>query len=292
MKTRIIGLFLVVLLIAGLTTIAGCGEPQEQVAPQEQTAPQEQVDPEAPAALTGTITVGGSTSVYVVNALLAERFMAQHRDAVVAGHSVGSTAGIVGANEGTFDIGMSSRWLEGEELGWGLTVTTIAHDALSPVVHPDNPVTNLTMEQLNKIFVGEIRNWRDVGGSDMPITVVIREAGSGTRDAWEDIVHEDVDPHQTLIGKGTGGVKVTVAGDVSAIGYMTIAAVDETVRAVTIDGVVPDAAAVLAGDWGVARPFLFLTKGEHSPLQQAYIDWVLGPEGQQLLEDEGLVRVD
>lgn len=238
------------------------------------------------------VVVGGSTSVYVVTVLLAERFMEKHPGVVVETHSVGSTAGIVGANEGIFDIGMSSRWLREAELAWGLDVIVTCHDAIAPIVHPDNPVRELTMEQVNKIFLGEITNWMEVDGKNMPITVIIREAGSGTRGAWEDIVHEDIDPEPTLILVGTGGVRAGVAGDPSAISYITVAAVDGTVRALKVDGIEPTAEAVLAGDYEIARPFLFLTKGERLPWQQAFIDFVLGPQGQQMLADEGMVRVD
>jgi len=264
---------MVVLLLVGLLGFTGCAQP-------------------APTDQAGTIVVGGSTSVYVVAAILADQFMENQPGVVVETHSLGSTAGIVGANEGTFDIGMSSRWLGGDEPGWGLKEFIICHDAIAPIVHPDNPVTDLTMEQLKQIFLGEIKNWKEVGGNDLPITVIIREDGSGTRDAWEDIVHEDIDPVPTLILTGTGGVRAGVAGDPSAISYITIAALDDSVRALKVNGVEPTADAVLAGEYAVARPYLFLTKGEPSPLAQKFIDFALGPEGQQILDDEGMVRVN
>jgi len=274
---------MVVLLLVGLLGFAGCAQPTP-----DEPAP---ADPAA-AELTGTIVVGGSTSVYVVAASLAEQFMEKHPGVIVETHSLGSTAGIVGANEGTFNIGMSSRWLDGDEPGWGLKEFIICHDAIAPIVHLENPVTNLTMEQLKGIFLGEITNWREVGGNDLGITVIIREDGSGTRGAWEDIVHEDIDPVPTLILTGTGGVKAGVAGDPSAISYITAAALDEAVRALKVDGVEPTAEAVLGGQYAIARPYLFLTKGDPSPLAQQFIDFVLGQEGQQFLEDEGMVRVN
>jgi phosphate transport system substrate-binding protein len=275
MKKRMLLIVMVLLLAVSMVAI-GCPPPREVEEP----------------AVEGRLVVGGSSSVYVVTVLLAERFKEKYPGVVVEAHSVGSTAGIVGAHEGTFDIGMSSRWLKGDERGWGLAEFVICHDAIAPIVHPANPVRNLTMEQLRKIFLGEIRNWKEVGGKDMLITVIIREEGSGTRGAWEDIVHKDIDPVPTLIFVGTGGVRAGVAGDPAAISYVTIAAVDGTVRALKVDGVEPVAKAVLAGDYKIARPFLFLTKGELSPLEQKFIDWVLGPEGQQMLADEGMVRVN
>jgi phosphate transport system substrate-binding protein len=237
------------------------------------------------------LTVGGSSSVYVVAVHLAEKFEKKHPNIRVEMHSVGSGPGIMNTYKGVFDVGMSSRWLEDEELEWGLHHSVICHDAIAPIVHPDNPVTNLTKDQLTKIFLGEIRNWKEVGGKDKEITVIIREYGSGTRDAWEEILHEDIYPYYTLVKVGTGGVRAAVAGDPSAIGYITIAAVDETVRALKVDGVPPVAEAVLAEDYGISRPFLFLTKGEPDPLERKLIDFVLGPEGQQFLADEGLVPV-
>ncbi|MCL0094544.1 phosphate ABC transporter substrate-binding protein [Dehalococcoidales bacterium] len=264
----VIGIAVAVLLVTGLV-IVGWPAPAEE-----------------------RVVVGGSTSVYVVATLLAERFEEKHPEIVVEAHSVGSTAGIVGAHEGTFDIGMSSRWLEGDEPGWGLKEFVICHDAIAAIVHPANPVEGLTMDELRKIFLGEITNWKEVGGKDLEITVIIREAGSGTRAAFEDIVHEDIDPAEDVILKGTGAVRAGVAGDQSAIGYITIAAVDETVKALKIDGVAPTAEAVLAGEYGIARPFLFLTYGEPDPLERKFIDFVLGPEGQDMLADEGMVRVN
>ncbi|MCL0089951.1 phosphate ABC transporter substrate-binding protein [Dehalococcoidia bacterium] len=278
MKKGVLSSLLVVLLLATSVVAIGC--------------PPEEEDPPAEDPVEERLVVGGSSSVYVVAVLLAERFMEKHPHIVVETHSVGSTAGVVGAHEGTFDIGMSSRWLKGDEPGWGLGEFVICHDAIAAIVHPDNPVENLTMEEVRKIFLGEITNWNEVGGKDVPITVIIREEGSGTRGAFEDIVHEDIEPVPTLIKIGTGGVRAAVAGDPSAIGYITIAALDETVRALKVDGVAPTAAAVLAGDYGIARPFLFLTYGEPDPLERKFIDFVLGPEGQDMLADEGMVRVD
>jgi phosphate transport system substrate-binding protein len=212
-------------------------------------------------------------------------------------HSVGSTPGIVGANEGTFDIGMSSRWLREAELAWNLTQFVVYHDALAPIVHPTlfrhptNPVTDLTMEQLKGIFTGTITNWKEVGGPDLRITVIIREEGSGARGAWEDAVHEDIDPAPTLILSGTGGVKAGVAGDPSAISYITPAAVDASVKALKVEGVAATAANVKAETYAITRPALFLTKGQPSPLEQTFLDWLLGPEGQRMLADVGMVRV-
>jgi phosphate transport system substrate-binding protein len=265
-KNRML-LIMMALLLAVSVVATGCPPPQEE------------------------LEVGGSTTVYVVTLPLAERFMERYPNIVVEMFSVGSTPGIVGVHEGTYDIGMSSRWLREGELGWDLTQFVIYHDALAPIVHPTNPVTDLTMEQLKGIFTGTITNWAEVGGKDMPITVIIREEGSGARGAWENAVHEDIDPAPTLILLGTGGVKAGVAGDPAAISYITPAAVDASVKALTVEGVAATAANVKAETYAITRPALFLTRGEPSPLEQKFIDWILGPEGQQMLEDAGMVRV-
>jgi len=234
--------------------------------------------------LTGRISVGGSTTVHVVAVPLAERFMEKHPGVVVETHSVGSTAGIVGAREGTFDIGMSSRLLRGEEPTW-VKEFAIWRDGLVPIVHPDNPVRNLTLEQLAGIFTGQITNWQEVGGRNQRITVIIREEGSGARASFEDLVHEDVDPAPTVILVGTGGMRAGVAGDPAAISYVSIPAVDETVRALTVDGVEATIAAVEAGEWPISQTYLFLTRGEPSPLAQEFINFVLGEEGQAILRE-------
>jgi phosphate transport system substrate-binding protein len=205
-------------------------------------------------------------------------------------HSVGSTAGIVGVHEGRYDIGMSSRPLRGDELLWNLTQFVVYDDALVPIVHPTNPVTDLTMAQLRGIFVGNITNWREVGGKDQKIIVIIREAGSGARGAWEDIVHRGIAPKPTVILPGTLGVRGGVAGNPAAISYITPAALDPSVRALTIGGLVANVTTVRDGTFPITRPGLFLTKGAPSPIEQAFIDWLLGPEGQGLLEEAGMVR--
>jgi phosphate transport system substrate-binding protein len=273
MKNRI--LLIVVALLVGVGMVAaGCPPAQNGEDP-----------------LAGTLDVGGSTTVFVVTAPLAERFMERYPDIVVEMHSIGSGPGIVNVRDGVLDIGMSSRWLREAELAWNLTQFVVYHDALAPIVHPTNPVTDLTMEQLKGIFTGTITNWAEVGGPDLRITVIIREYGSGARGAWEDAVHEDIDPAATLILSGTGGVKAGVAGDPSAISYITPAAVDASVKALTVEGVAATAANVKAEIYAITRPALFLTKGQPSPLEQKFIDWILGPEGQQMLEDAGMVRV-
>jgi phosphate transport system substrate-binding protein len=269
MCKKLLSIIMVVLLLtAGLTAI---GYPAPAVA--------------------GRLVIGGSTTVDVVAILLAERFMELHPGIVVETQSVGSTAGIVGTHDGRWDIGMSSRLLRGAELGWGLHEFIICYDATAPIVHPDNPVRNLTMEQLRGIFTGAIRNWAEVGGPDLRITVVIREAGSGARATFEDLVHRGIDPYaRALVKPGTFGVRAAVAGIPSAIGYVTLVAVDDSVRALKVDGVAPSPETVMAGEYRLFYAFRFLTLGEPDPLERKFIDWVLGPVGQDMLEYLEMIR--
>lgn len=242
--------------------------------------------------LSGNLVIGGSTSVAVAAEVLAMEFRILHPEVNIEVQSVGSSAGIVGANDETFDIGMSSRDLGPEEKAWGLHEVLICRDAIATIIHPDNPVRDLTLEQVRGIFLGEIRNWGEVGGNDAEITVVVREAGSGTRGAFEDIVHEDLAPFERAIYLvGTGGVRAGVAGDVDAIGYISTVAVDPTIRALSVDGVEPTLEQVRAGNYPIARPYIFMTKGEPIGLAKEFIDWVMSEEGQAILEEEGYVTM-
>lgn len=239
-----------------------------------------------------TLVISGSTSVAPVSELLGERFMELYPRVRVDVHSIGSTAGIVGAYEGINDIGMSSRYLRGDELGFGLDTTVIARDAIVAIVHPDNPVDELTTEQLRMIYAGEITNWMEVGGPDAPITAITREEGSGTRGAFEDMVMDDDPIYAGIITlPGAGGVRAGVVGNPDAIAYISLWGVDETVRAIKIDGVMPTVDTVLAGDFEIARPYLLVTLGEPDELERKFLDFVLSEEGQEIVKGIGLVPI-
>ncbi|ATZ61247.2 MAG: substrate-binding domain-containing protein [Methanosarcinales archaeon Met12] len=159
------------------------------------------------------------------------------------------------------------------------------------IVHPANPVIDLTTEQLRQIYAGEITNWREVGGRDAPIMVITREEGSGTRGAFEDMVMDDNPIFPGAITMvGAGGVKAALVGAERGIAYISLWGVDETVKVVKIDGVMPTAESVLAGDFGIARPYIFLTLGEEV-LERAFIDFVLSDAGQDIIREKGLVPV-
>ncbi len=248
---------------------------------------------EAAVSSSSQVTLAGSTSVEPFAELLAERYMDSHPDApAINVQGGGSTAGVRAALSGAADIGMSSRNLKPEEAAQGLTTQVIARDAIAVIVHPDNPVDNLSLAQVRGIFSGEIRNWRQVGGADRRIVVITREEGSGTRGAFEELVmDEEPITLSALRQDSNGAVRVVVAGDRYAIGYISLGLVNHQVKAVRLDGVEASVESVRDGSYGLSRPFLFLWKGELSASARAFIDYVLSPEGQSILAKEGLVTV-
>ncbi len=241
-------------------------------------------------ALSGTLTVAGSTSVQPIAEMLAEEFQAQNPRVRINVQGGGSSAGIKAAQTGAAQIGTSSRELkEGEK---NLHETVIARDGVAIVVHPENKVTRLTLAQIQEIFAGKITNWKEVGGKNAPIRVVIREAGSGTRSAFEELVMVKVTVTERAIVQGsTGAVRQTVSGDPDAIGYISFDALGKEVKSLKVEGVEPRAANVKNGSYKIARPFLFLTKDEPSGIVKAFIDFVLSDKGQSIIAQEGLVRV-
>lgn len=290
-KKKYWSLLLALVLVLSCAMVAGC---EEQARDGQEQAEQQQEG------LSGSFTIAGSTSVKPLSEELARIFMEKHPDVKIHVHGGGSTAGIRAAYEGAAEIGSSSRDLKPEEKDLGLKEFKIAGDGIAVVVHPENAVEDLTVEQVRKIFSGEITNWKEVGGSDAKIGVVSREEGSGTRGSFEDMVMkyevagEEREAELTpdaAIQNSTGAVRATVAGDPNAIGYMSLGYVDESVKAVKIDGVEPTVDNILAGKYEIARPFLYLTKGEPEGVVKAYIDWVLSEEGQAIIEGEEFIRV-
>ncbi|MBT9138782.1 MAG: Phosphate-binding protein PstS [Syntrophomonadaceae bacterium] len=242
-------------------------------------------------ALSGTLVIAGSTSVAPITEELDRAFEARHPEVRIDVHSTGSSAGIRSAADGTAGIGMSSRNLSTAEKGLGLTETVIARDAIVVIVHPRNPVNDLTTEQLRGIYTGKITNWREVGGRDARIMAITRETGSGTRAAFEEMVmdRKPIFPGAiTMVG--AGGVKAALVGAEHGIAYISLWGVDATVKVVKIDGVMPTAESVLAGKFGIARPYILITRGVEV-LERAFIDFVLSAEGQKIIEEAGLVRV-
>ena len=236
-----------------------------------------------------SITLAGSTSVQPFAEMLAEEYAKKYPDRPpVNVQGGGSSAGARAAMSGAAQIGMMSRELApGEE---SLKYVEIARDAIALVVHPANPVGELTLDQVRGIFTGEITDWNQVGGPPGRITVVSREEGSGTRGAFDELVLRGavVSP-RAIVQDSNGAVRQTVSQDKMAIGYISLGLVDSPVKAVAVGGVQPTIENARSGAYKLVRPFLFVYKGELSPEAKAFLDFVIGEEGQRILASEGLV---
>jgi len=242
----------------------------------------------------GGISVAGSTSVQPFAELLAEEYARERPTAPVVNiQGGGSTAGIEAALTGAADVGMSSRELKDSELAQGLVSQPIAYDAIVVVVHPDNPVAALTSEEVRRIFAGEVDNWSQLGGGDDRITLVVREEGSGTRGAFDELMMGDTRVSaRALRQDSNGAVRVIVNSDRNAIGYMSLGIVGDFVKPVPLDGVTPTVEASMAGDYFLVRPFLFTWLGELSAPAQRFVDYCLTAEAQAILGLEGLIPVE
>ncbi|MDD2401287.1 MAG: phosphate ABC transporter substrate-binding protein [Clostridia bacterium] len=251
--------------------------------------------------LNGRVTVIGSTSVGPLARVLADSFMENEQDVKIDIQEIGSTQGIQAINDGTADIGTVSRELKEDEKSSDLTEHVIAYDGIAVVVNCSNSVSDLTIEKIAQIFKGEITNWKELGGFDKEITVVNREAGSGTRGAFQELMKlEEKLPDGTkkslitekaLIMDSTGGVKATVSGNDSAIGYISLGILDDTVKALKVSGVEPTVQNILDKKYTICRPFLMITKGEMSPQVGAYLDFIMSSEGQQMVKSEKYIPV-
>ena len=275
-------------------SLAACGSAPSSSAPAANT---DSTDTSAStpasqtAELEGAVTTGGSTSVEKVILAMQESFMNANPGVDVTYDPTGSGAGITGASEGTLDIGLSSRALKDEETASGLVGTTFALVGIAIIVNNENTVTDLTLDQIKGLADGTITNWSEVGGPDAPVVLIGREAGSGTRDGFESIVGvEDVCVYDQEL-TSTGAVIAAVAANPNAFGYASLSAVDEKVKAVTVDGVEATEATVQDGSYKVQRPFVFVTKegAELSDAAQAFIDFALSEDAHQLIIDAGAV---
>jgi len=237
-----------------------------------------------------TLNVVGSTSIQPFAEMLAQAYKDSHADSYVDVQGIGSAAGLQAAANGLAQIGMCSRALTLDETK-EFRAIVIARDGLAIVVHPSNPIEGLSRDQIRRIFAGEIHNWTEVGGPDRPVRPITREEGSGTREAFVKLVMGNVRiARQALTQESNGAVKELVRNDPAGVGYMSLGLVGGELRAVDVDGVAPTSANVVAEKYPLVRPFLFVTVGKPSEKAQAFIDFVLSPEGQKMLENEGLVR--
>ena len=285
-------LALILTLALSLAALTGCGSKTETPA---DTNTDSSAQTEAPAALSGSVSTNGSTSMEKVIGALSEQFMADNSGVTVTYDPTGSGAGIEAASNGSADIGLASRALKDEEKVGGLTETVVALDGIAVIVNADSKVADLTVEQIGKIFTGEITDWSEVGGDAGTISCIGREAGSGTRDGFESITgtKDACKLDQELTS--TGGVIEAVAGNPNAIGYASLSAVEgkNTVKAVTVGGVACTEATVLDGSYAIQRPFVLVTKtGETlSPAAQAFFDYATSSAASQLIKAAGAVPV-
>lgn len=239
---------------------------------------------------TGTYTLNGSTSVERVISALIEAFEEEHTGLSLSFNPTGSGAGITSAQEGTADIGLSSRPLRETETGVDYTVFAI--DGLAVIVHPDNPVTDLSIEQINGIYTGEITNWSEVGGEDAPIAVLGREAGSGSRGAFDDIIGLDDPQHDQELTSG-GAIITAVATNPFAIGYSSLSAVNDTVSILAVNGVMITDETLADMTYPVARPFLMMTQ-EGADIPEAiaaFMVFIQSAEATQIIANAGVLQV-
>ena len=249
---------------------------------------------ETTADLSGSISMVGSTSMEKLANALSEAFMEKYPDVTVTAEFVGSGAGVEAVTNGTADIGNSSRSLKDEEKAAGVVENVVAIDGIAVCVDPANEVANLTKEQLTNIYNGTVTNWKEVGGADEPIIVIGREAGSGTRGAFEELVDLVDGCKYANELDSTGAVIAKVASTPGAIGYASLDALDDSVKALSLEGVEATAENIKAGNYFLSRPFVMATKGEISEqndLVQAWFDFVLGDDGQQIASEVGLITV-
>lgn len=241
--------------------------------------------------LSGTVNTAGSTSMKDVMAVLTEVFEKENPGVNINYTGSGSGAGIEGATSGTCDIGLSSRALKDKEKESGAVENIVALDGVAIVINPANGVENLTVEQIAQIFTGEITNWSEVGGTDGEIAVFGREAGSGTRGAFEEIVGVVDTCKYTNEYSSTGDVIGNVASNPNAIGYASLSAVDDTVKAVKVNDVAPSEATVKDGTYEIQRPFLMVTKegAELSEAAQAFLDFAMSAEAADYIAAAGAV---
>ena len=266
-----------------VTTLAGCGSNSSS---NSNTSSNTEV--------TGTVSTDGSTSMEKVIGSLGEAFEAENSGITFTYNPTGSGSGITAVSEGRCDIGLSSRALTDEEKESGLTETILALDGIAIIVNPENPVNNLSLEQIAQIYTGEITNWSEVGGSDSEIVLIGREAGSGTRDGFESITGtEDACQYRQEL-TSTGDVITTVSQNPDAIGYASLSAVKDSIKAISVNGVTASEATVKDGSYLVQRPFVLVTKEgkELSESAQAFFDYITSADAAEAISSAGVVAAN
>lgn len=275
--TKTLGILAAATLLMG--SFAGCGN----------SASTEGNDAES---LSGTISLAGSTSMEKVCESLMEGFMEKYPDITVTTEYTGSGAGLEALAAGSIDIGNSSRHVKEEESSNGLVENVIALDGIAVIVDVANSTVELTSDQLAQIYKGELTNWSELGGADEAIVVIGRESGSGTRDAFEELLEVADECKYAQELDSTGAVLAKVASTPGAIGYVSLDVVDDTVNTIVLDGSAPTEEEILAGNYKLSRPFVMATKGEisnQSDLVQTWFDYINSAEGQEIIKGAGLI---
>ena len=282
-KTKILGLILAAAVAAA--SFASCGSSAGDNSGTESAA--------SKTALSGTVATDGSTSMEKVIGALGEAFTSENSGVNFTYNPTGSGTGITAISEGRCDIGLSSRSLKDEEKAKGLEETVLALDGIAMIVNPANEISDLTVDQIAKIYTGEITNWKDVGGKDAEIVVIGREAGSGTRDGFESITKtaEKCQYRQELTS--TGDVITTVSQNPDAIGYASLASVKNTVKALNVDGVTPTEETVKNGSYKIQRPFVLVTTSgvTLSDAAQAFFDYATSAKASEIIAAAGATPV-
>ena len=308
MKNKLIALLTMSALAVG--TLAGCGNTAatdtaasaadtaaEPTVEAVSTAADEAADTSADkyADLSGSVSMSGSTSMEKLANAVAESFMEKYPNVTVTAEFTGSSAGIESVLAGSVDIGNSSRNLKEDEKSAGAVENIVAIDGIAVVTDPANKIEDLTKDQLVSIYTGETKNWSEVGGDDQAIVVVGREAGSGTRGAFEELLDiADACVYANELDS-TGAVMAKVASTPGAIGYVSLDVVDDSVKALKLDGVDATEENIKAGNYALSRPFVMATKGEISEQKtevQALFDYLSSDEGKALIKSVGLITVD
>ncbi|VYT76811.1 phosphate ABC transporter substrate-binding protein PstS family protein [Clostridium tertium] len=281
MKRKSLKLLCTALLISVVGgAIAGCGNSGEKA--------------EGGSSNPVTISVSGSTSVGPLMEKIAEKYESTNSNVSIEINQVGSSAGIKDAINGVSEIGMSSRELKAEEESQ-VKSNVIAYDGIAIITNKNNPIKNITLEQIQGIYTGKITNWNQIeGGKDAPIVVVSREEGSGTRDAFQEIVKYKSEELKAdaMISNGNGGVKESVVGNENAIGFVSFEYLDDKVNVANVENVEPKADLVKSGDYKISRPFLLVNKdGALSEDGQKLIDFILSDEGQTIVKENKLIPI-
>ena len=273
---------LMAIACAAALLLTGCGQNNDP-----------QPDPQ-PSGLTGSVATDGSTSMQKVINTLGEAFMNENKGITFTYNPTGSGSGIKAVQEGRCDIGLSSRALKAEEKETGLKETVLAYDGIAIIVNPENPVSDLTLEQIAEIYTGRITNWKDLGGNDAEIVLIGREAGSGTRDGFETITGTSDACQYRQELTSTGDVITTVAQNPDAIGYASLASIKDTVKALSIGGIVPTEDSVKDGSYAIQRPFVLVTVEGRvlSECAQKFFEYITSSEAASLISAAGAVAAN